>query len=88
MNYPIRIGGDSPVYLCEWDGGEIVEIHTRKSLWEQYQDSGLYNPEDDGWGWEIQELMQFEALLDHLETESLDKGKPFHNDNMTITRIR
>ena len=88
MTYPIRIGGDSPVYLCEWDGGEIVEIHTRKSLWEQYQDSGFYNPEDDSWAWEIQELMTFEALLDHLETESLDKGKPFHNDNMTITRIR
>lgn len=88
MTYPIRIGGDSPVYLCEWDGGEIVEIHTRKSLWDQYQDSGLYNPEDDSWAWEIQELMTFEALLDHLETESLDKGKPFHNDNMTITRIR
>lgn len=86
--YPIRIGGETPVYLCEWDGGEIVEIHTRKSLWEQYQDSGLYNPEDDSWAWEIQELMTFEALLDHLETESLDKGKPFHNDNMTITRIR
>lgn len=88
MNYPIRIGGETPVYLCEWDGGEIVEIHTRKSLWDQYQDSGLYNPEDDSWAWEIQELMTFDALLDHLETESLDKGKPFHNDNMTITRIR
>lgn len=85
--YPITIGGETPVYMCSWDG-ELVEIHTRKTLREQYQDSGLYDPEDDGWGWEIRELMTFDQLLDHLEAESLDKGKPFHNDNMTITRIR
>ena len=88
MTYPIRIVGDSPIFLCEWNGGEIVEIHTAQTLREQYQGDALFDPEDDSWAWEIQELMTFDALLDHLETESLDKGKPFHNDNMTITRIR
>ena len=86
--YPIQIMGDSPIFLCEWNGGEIVEIHTAQTLREQYERDALFDPEDDSWAWEIQELMTFEALLDHLETESLDKGKPFHNDNMTITRIR
>lgn len=88
MMYPITIEGDSPIFLCSWEDGEIIEIHTRKSLWDQYQDSGLYDPEDDGWGWEIRELMNFEGLLRHLETESMDKGRAFHNENMTIQRIR
>jgi len=88
MMYPITIEGDLPIFLCSWEDGELVEIHTKKSLWDQYQDSGLFDPEDDGWGWEIMELMNFEGLLHHLETESMDKGRVFHNENMTIQRIR
>ena len=82
--YPITITGDSPVYLCEWNSGEIVEIHTRETLFDWYK----FDPNDDSWGWEIQETLTMQGLIDHLETESLDKGKPFHNDNMIITRIR
>lgn len=86
-NYPITITG-APVFLCTWEDGEIVEIHTRQSLWDQYQDSGLYAPDDDGWGWEIRELMNFEGLLHHLENDPMDSRRVFHNDNMTIQRIR
>jgi len=88
MTYPIRIGGGTPVFLCTWNGGETVEIHTRESLRECYRETNLFDQGDDSWAWEIQELMTFDQLLAHLAEESLDKGKPFHNDNMTITRIR
>jgi hypothetical protein len=27
-----------PIYLCTWNGGEIVEIHTKKTLFESYSD--------------------------------------------------
>ena len=82
--YPIIIMGETPVYLCEWNSGEVVEIHTRKTLFDCYE----FDPNDDSWAWEIQETLTMQGLIDHLETESLDKGKHFHNDNMTITRIR
>lgn len=88
MTYPLTITGNEPVFLCSWNEGEIVEIHTRKTLWEQYKDSGLYNPEDDGWGWEMRELMQFEALLDRMETDPFERETVFTNENMTIQRIR
>lgn len=86
--YPIQIGGETPVYLCEWNGGEIVEIHTARTLRDQYEGGNLFDPEEDSWGWEIRELLTFDGLLDHLEREPIDKGRPFRNDNMTITRIR
>lgn len=82
--YPITIGGETPVYLCEWNGGETVEIHTRATLTDTYE----FDPADDSWAWEIQETLSMEGLLDHLEREPLDKGRTFYNDNMKITRIR
>lgn len=88
MTYPILIGGASPVFLCTWESGETVEIHTRETLRQDYGETNLFDPNDNAWAWEIQELMTFEALLDHLESEPLDKGRTFHNDNMTIQRIR
>lgn len=82
--YPIRIGGETPVFLCTWNGGETVEIHTAQTLTDTYE----FDPADDSWAWEIQETLSMERLLDHLKREPLDKGRTFHNDNMTITRIR
>lgn len=84
MNYPIQIGGETPAYLCEWNGGETIEIHTRQTLTDTYE----FDPTDDSWAWEIQETLTLRELLDHLEREPIDKGRTFHNDNMKITRIR
>lgn len=87
MTYPIRIRGETPVFLCEWDGGETVEIHTSESLRECYRKTNIFDPDNDSWAWEIQRLMTFDQLLAHLEREALDKGRTFANDNMTIQRI-
>jgi hypothetical protein len=32
--------------------------------------------------------MTFEELLEHLTINTIDMGKVFHNDNMTIQRIK
>lgn len=85
--YPITITGNHPVFLCTWNDGETAEIHTRKSLWDQYRDSGLYDSDDDNWGWEIRETMNFETFLSYLERESTDKWRVFSNENMLIQRI-
>ena len=86
--YPFTVSeDDAPVFLCSWDWGEVVEIHTQESLREMYEETNLFN-DDDGWGWEIKELMNFEELLEHLTINTIDMGKVFHNDNMTIQRIK
>ena len=36
---------EGKLYLCEWNGGEILEIHTPSSFFDQYKDTNLY---DDG----------------------------------------
>ena len=83
--YPFTVSG-SPVFLCSWDG-EIVEVHTRESLRDMYGETNLFD-DDDGWGWEIRELMTFEELLEHLTTNPIDMGRVFYNDNLKIQRIK
>lgn len=82
--YPIRIGGETPVFLCAWNSGAEVEIHTRETLTKARR----FDPDDDSWGWEINELMTLHELLIHLENEPLDKGRKFYNDSFMVTRIR
>ena len=31
------------IYLCTWNGGEIVQIHTEKTLREEYDGSNLFD---------------------------------------------
>ncbi len=81
--YPIRIGGETPVFLCSWEG-EDVEIHTRQTLINSHK----FDPNDDTWGWEINEMMNIHQFLIHLENEPLDKGRKFYNDSMMISRIK
>ena len=35
------------IYLCSWNGGEIVQIHSEKTLREDYEKSNLFNAEAD-----------------------------------------
>ena len=52
---------NEPLFLCKWNGGDIVEIHTRLTLYATYKDTGLY---DTGDGWSNFESIN--DLLDHL----------------------
>ena len=31
------------VYLCSWNYGAIVQIHTRKTLYNEYKDTNLFD---------------------------------------------
>jgi len=35
------------IYLCSWNDGEIVQIHTEKTLREDYKGSNLFTAEAD-----------------------------------------
>tara|TARA_R110000796_G_scaffold5166_1_gene19551 strand:- start:96 stop:374 length:279 start_codon:yes stop_codon:yes gene_type:complete len=82
-------------YLCSWE--DVVEIHTRESLYEQYKDSNLYDDDNNGWGFDNDDnydltfpqiLDKFDALFEvgewHLYKQN---AKRVQNDNMIIQRI-
>ena len=42
---------NTPLFLCEWNGGDNVEIHTRETLYARYKDSGLYDTDEEYGNW-------------------------------------
>ena len=84
---------DSPLFLCKWNGGDTVEIHTRQTLYQAYKDTGLYDTDDEFGGWKHQDsYIFFNPLLDHLSFTDEDNYDYFDddiytNDNMSIQRI-
>jgi len=85
------IATDSPLFLCEWNGGDTVSIHTRATLYATYKDTNLYDKDSD-WEWGG-EGMDFNTLLDHLSLPDENEfngrfdNEVYRNDNMTIQRI-
>ena len=78
---------NEPLFLCKWNGGDIVEIHTRLTLYVTYKNTGLY---DTGDGWSNFESIN--DLLDHLSFTDQDNydyfdNEKYTNDNMSIQRI-
>jgi len=77
-------------YLCSWNDNDIVQIHTKETLWNDYKDSNLFDDDDD---------MLFETLgngfdnfkiKDYLKLSSEDDdflNVNFICDNMEIKRI-
>ena len=94
---------DRPLFLCEWDGGSLTEVHTRDSLKSQYGDTNLYDPldiEDGGHLWikwtngisrytSMATMDSFDEVLDDmcLSTRA-DRTTDYTCDNMKIARIR
>ena len=94
---------ERPLFLCEWDGGSLTEVHTRDSLKSQYGDTNLYDPldiEDGGHLWikwtngisrytSMATMDSFDEVLDDmcLSTRA-DRTTEYSCDNMKIARIR
>lgn len=76
--YPIEIVSDVPVYLCTWNDGELVEIHTMDSLYEKYKDTNLFDYHDID-----EEVVDFRTYVSQME---LSEG--FWDDNLTVSRIK
>ena len=34
------------IYLCRWNGDEIVQIHTKETLYNEYKDTNLFDSVD------------------------------------------
>ena len=69
---------DEPLYLCKWNGGDIIEIHTKQSLYDTYQDTNLYDGSfQDDYDMSINEVLN-ELQVEHFRIF----------DNMDIRRIK
>ena len=90
MKESINLKEDKEVkYLCSWNSNDIVQIHTKETLWIEYKDSNLFDDND----------MLFETLgngfdnfkiKDYLKLSSEDDdflNVNFVCDNMEIKRI-
>ena len=90
MKESINLKEDKEVkYLCSWNSNDIVQIHTKETLWIEYKDSNLFDDND----------MLFETLgngfdnfkiKDYLKVSSEDDdflNVNFVCDNMEIKRI-
>jgi len=86
------------IYLCRWNGDEIVQIHTKETLYNEYKDTNLFDEDNKDYGyknfmeflevWEIKkEDMEF---IDGTNTYYSGYGihSAFINDNFEITLIK
>jgi len=73
-------------FLCSWNGKEVVQIHTYKTLITEYEKSNLFDPLE---GWFVDgETKTFEDLINILSSKEDYCDIAYNNDNMTITRIK
>ena len=72
---------DEPLFMCVWNGDDY-QIHTQATLWENFKTTNLFDVEEDGWSDSVNFPMLMERL--HLELDFT----VYHNDNMSIRRIK
>ena len=78
MIYPIDLSKETePLFLCKWNGNEIVEIHTRDSFWHHYKLTNVFDAE-------FVEMFG-ESINDVFNRLKIEERDLF--DNMEIRRI-
>ena len=78
---------DEPLFMCVWNGDDY-QIHTQHTLWDNFNETNLFDNDEDGWHFDGYHVngVNFNILLKRLECS--DDGQTYHNDNMTIRRIK
>jgi len=82
---------DQVLYLCRWNGNEIVEVHTKETLFENYKDTNLYDKEYKLYNLGLFTNTYFELYLQDYLTSSTHEDFLNHDftlDNFTIRRIQ
>ena len=79
MQYPIKLSNETEkLFLCTWNGNEIIEVHTMDSFWHQYKDTNVYDAD-------FVELFDI-TIDDVFNTLEVEERNIF--DNMEIRRIK
>ena len=80
-NFPIDLSNsEEAVFLCDWNGHEIVELHTKQSLEDKYGKTNLFDEDEFRQFFDID--MSFKEYLDYMSA-----GSYYHFDNLRIERI-
>ena len=69
------------IYLCRWNGDEIVQIHTIETLYKEYKDTNLFD--DKIYGYE-----NWIELLKEWQEKKYDFATTLKDDNFEITLIK
>ena len=81
---------NEPIYLCDWNNGEIVQIHNKETLKKEYGETNLFD-DDEKYFSNYTNGFKYNSftIQDYLEQSQDDDyyNIPFRCDNMTITRI-
>jgi hypothetical protein len=104
MNKSVAVENDKneKMYLCTWNGGDIVEIHTEKTLRKEYKDTNLFDVDDDelvnnsmfNWCTVIppkayDKAKSMDDVFIKFNDEDMDfVGYMWEKDNMQIQRIK
>jgi hypothetical protein len=71
------------VFFCEWNG-DIGQIHTEQSMYENYKDTNLYDREEwYGKQYNFSSYEDFETLVKYAGVEEVNT-----EDNMMIVRLK
>ena len=71
------------VFFCEWEG-EIAQIHSEQSMYQEYKDSNLYDREEFyGEQRNFGDYTDFETLVKYAGVEEVNT-----EDNMMIVRLK
>jgi hypothetical protein len=82
---------NAPLFLCQWNDGEIIQLHTKESLYEQYKDTNLFDEDEEKQDLEGNTLAV--GVLEWMEALSYvnftwQTHESFTFDNFTMRRIR
>ena len=88
MNKSIELKNNDVAYLCIWNNGDIEQIHTKKTLLNEYKNTNLFDNdcyfETIGNGFDNLTINQYLKLS---EKNNDFINLPFSCDNMSIERI-
>jgi hypothetical protein len=81
----------APLFLCRWNDGEIIQVHTKESLFEQYKHTNLFDEDEEKQDLEGNTLAV--GVLEWMEAMSYvnftwQTHEAFTFDNFTMTRIK
>ena len=81
---------NEPIYLCDWNDGEIVQIHSKETLEKEYSETNLFDDDEKYFSNYTNGFKYNSFTIQKYLEESKDDDYyniPFRCDNMTITRI-
>lgn len=82
---------EDPLFLCNWNDGEFIEVHTKKSLYDQYKLTNLFDQDEEAQDLEGNTLAV--SVLEWIDAMSnvnfkWQEHEEFTFDNFSIRRIK